>query len=85
MEVSNDFVITQAISDEVKGIIVPGTYDLLEIFGIKSVGTNNEQEWDLVIVADDANWFSDATVIPDSLPTSFTALLAGDDVDTSSG
>lgn len=77
------------VADDTNGLIPDGVYDWIEILGSTASdvsGPNtpgNGQEWTLAIFADDANWFSDGSVIPDFFPASYTALLVGFDFDSS--
>lgn len=83
--VVNDNLLLTA--DDTGGILPAGTYDWIEILGSTASDINgpntpgNGQEWTLAFFADDANWFSDGSVIPDSLPLNYTALLVGIDLD----
>jgi len=84
--VNNDLAL---VADDTNGLIPDGTYDWIEILGSTASDVagpytpGNGQEWTLAIFADDANWFSDGSVIPDSFPASYTALLVGFDYDSS--
>lgn len=81
--VNNDL---DLVADDTGGIIPPGSYDWIEILGSTASDINgpntpgNGQEWTLAIFADDNTWFSDGN-IPDTLPSSYTALLVGLDLD----
>ena len=74
-------------ADDTGGVIPAGTYDWIEILGSTASdvsGPNtpgNGQDWTLAIFADDADWFSDGSLVPDTLPSSYTALLVGIDFD----
>lgn len=76
-------------ADDTGGILPAGTYDWIEILGSTASdisGPNtpgNGQEWTLAFFADDANWFTDGSIIPDDMPASYTALLVGIDLDAS--
>ena len=81
-DVVDNLAITQTISDEINGKIALGTYDIFDVWGdTEDINNNIDEDWEVVIIADDANWFSDASVFPDSLPSSYTALLLGSDFD----
>ncbi len=82
--VNNDLPLT---ADDTGGILSAGTYDWIEILGSTASDINgpntpgNGQEWTLAFFANNANWFSDGSLIPDSLATNYTALLVGIDLD----
>ena len=82
--VNNDLSLTL---DDTGGLLAAGTYDWIEILGsttsdVAPQTPGNGQEWTLALFADDANWFADGSVIPDSLPSSYTAILIGIDLDS---
>lgn len=86
MVMNNDLELT---AEETNGAVSDGHYDWIEILGstASDVGAahtpGNGQEWTLAFIADDANWFTDGSVIPDDLPPiSYTALLIGVDLDS---
>ncbi len=75
-------------SDETGGLLPDGSYDWIEILGSTTVDVGgaehtpgNGQEWTLAIFAENDNWFSDGSVIPDDMPASYVALLVGFDFD----
>jgi len=90
--INNDLALTAA---ETNGFIADGTYDWLELLGSTTQDycplasctspddyiPANGQEWTLGIVASDASWFADGSLIPDGLPGSHTLLLVGIDFD----
>jgi hypothetical protein len=92
--VNDDLPLT---AGDTNGIISDGTYDWIEIVGGTTspfcplaVCTQqgeyipvNGQEWTLAFIASDANWFSDGSLIPDSLPATYTPILVGLDIDAS--
>ena len=89
----NDVDITLAIStEETNGKLVPGTYDLFDVFGDSTVDLcsvvstcspgefipSDGQEWGMNIINSDTSWLSNDGLIPDDLmPTGYTALLIG--------
>ena len=81
------------VADDTAGFGPVGTLDWIEILGGTTVGIclledppgcePNEyvpadgEEWTLAIFANDSNWFSDGSIIPDNLPSSDTRLIVG--------
>ena len=78
-------------ADETGGLLADGTYDWIEILGSTTTsicllpgGTcepdefspADGEEWTLALF-NDANWFSDGSVIPDNLPANITAIIVG--------
>jgi hypothetical protein len=63
VEVQNDKFID---GSGVNGHVTTGTYDVVCLFGL----TGNDEVWTINILGD-TNWFTDANVIPASLPGSY--------------
>jgi hypothetical protein len=77
VEVQNDKFID---GNGVNGHVAAGTYDVVGLFG--TIG--DEEEWTINILGS-ASWFSDATLIPASLPNDYKVFLQADDYDSGSG
>lgn len=82
-------------ADDTGGLLPAGNYDWVEILGSSTTSVcllpggvcaadeyspANGEEWTLALFGD-TNWFSDGSVIPDSLPSSYTAILVGFEFD----
>jgi hypothetical protein len=94
--VNNDLPLT---ADETAGQISDGIYDWIEILGSTTISVCNKtppeecepgefdpadgQEWTLAIIAD-SGWFSDGSLIPDTLPGTYTALIVAQEFDENS-
>jgi len=78
VRVTNNRVIDQAASTALAGLVVPGTYDWIDLrwtdIGLAWGSGLDLQTWQLSIYGD-TNWFTDGTLIPDALPTSYTLYL----------
>jgi hypothetical protein len=82
-------------SDDTNGAVPDGTYDWIELLGSTTVdacllpgGTCAPDEFTpvdgvefTVALISDPSWFSDGSVIPDSLPASYTPVFVGIDYD----
>ena len=85
--VNNNLLLTSA---ETNGAIsTDGYYDWIEILGSTTSDVagphtpGNGQEWTLALIAEDGNWFTDGSVIPDNVPpSSYTPILIGLDFDS---
>ncbi len=84
--VNNDLPL---LSADLNGFLPDGNYDWIEILGSTASDfcppagpctPADGEEWTLAIFGD-TSWFSDGSVIPDSLPASFRALIVGIEVD----
>ena len=80
--VNDDLFIDSA---DVNGALASGTYDWIEILASTAVdGANgypaNGEEWTLAIFGP-TNWITDGSLIPDDLPSSYTAILLGIEFD----
>ncbi len=88
--VNDNLTLTAA---ETGGLVADGTYDWIELLGSTTVDycptascvpgefiPADGEEWSLVIIAD-SSWFTDGSVIPDSLPASFISLIVGVEFD----
>ena len=77
-------------SEETNGALtIDGNYDWIEILGSTTTDVagphtpGNGQEWTLALIADDGNWFSDGSLIPDNIPpSSYIPILIGLDFDS---
>lgn len=88
--VNDNLTLTSA---ETGGLVADGTYDWIELLGSTTVDycptascapgefiPADGEEWTLAIIAD-STWFTDGSVIPDSLPASFISLIIGVEFD----
>lgn len=85
--VNNDLFLTSA---ETGGLLADGTYDWIEVLATTAVDVcpsgqtcppdsftpGNGEEWTLAIFGP-SDWFTDGSVIPDTLPGSYQTLLVG--------
>lgn len=89
--VNNDLPLTSA---DTGGLLPTGTYDWIELLGSTTsdiclvpggcapdeFSPADGEEWTLAFFGD-TSWFTDGSVIPDSLPADVTALLVGIELD----
>ena len=71
---------------DVNDYVVDGTYDWIEVLGSTTIdgpmgNPADGEEWTLALFSADTNWITDGSLIPDTLPESYTPVMLGIEFD----
>lgn len=75
---------------DLNNLIPAGTYDWIEILGSTTVDGPNGypvdgEGWTLALFSSDTSWITDGTLIPNNLPSAYTAILVGQEFGAQEG